>query len=225
VGMRQLVLILFLFSSVAATARLTGAVGQAQPMRMLIGKKAAAGGARVETDDFNRANEDPLGNGTWTNRSQNLNVTSNAVGAGTNVDSYAFWSAGVAWGNNQYSQCTITSAAADVYNSVGVRMAATGDFGYILSQNGTGLILYYVNSAESWSVIVDYGTVTGLGVGDGIKLTISGTTLTAYHDDGAGFVQVGSTQTHSSITSGSPGIAVFRTSTTPCLDNWEGGEL
>jgi len=52
--MRQLVLtLLFLVSSVA-TARLTGAVGQAQPMRMLIGKQAAVGLTTVrDTVDAN----------------------------------------------------------------------------------------------------------------------------------------------------------------------------
>lgn len=190
------------------------------------GRKAPVSGGGTPfsvTDNFNRTNESPLsGGGNWTNRGSNLKVVSNGVGvASANTDSYAFYS-GHTWSANQSSEATIVASNANVYNAVGVRMAASGAFGYILVENNGTLQLYYVNSSESWASVHNYGSISGLGAGDVIKLSVSGTSLTAYING----TQEGTSYTDTNIASGSPGLqAYINDVNNPFLDDWTGAEL
>lgn len=183
--------------------------------------------AVLATDNFNRADENPLsGGGNWSPSfgDQNWKVVSN-VAVPVNVstlDSVMHYTAGT-WPNDQYSKADLT-----------VSGTGGGDQGVGLNVRGTTAATTY------YRAVADHGATNNVGISklvagvysnlaltssswtDGAtwELDVQGTTLT--------FKRAGSTiltTTDASIASGKPGIELSTVVTSASLDNWEGGDF
>jgi hypothetical protein len=170
------------------------------------------------SDDFNRGVGDVGTN--WTSQTGGLAVNATAKCQGTSAGNYnqSFYNA-AAFADNQYSQA-VASSGATGYGGVQVRASGTG-----ASRNG-----YYVLYGASGSRIskVVNGTITDLvsaggiadpATNDVVKITALDATITVFYNG----VQQGSSQTDSTLTSGSPGIITFDGGAE--LDDWEGGDV
>lgn len=175
------------------------------------------------SDDFNRANATSLG-GNWTLNKGTFGINTNALYPRTaSDDCAAFWNA-ASFAANQFAQGTITAIAADSF-AIGVAVrcntsaVASFYFAYAyrnVSPNVDVEIGKYVSGTYT-----SLTTTTGWVVNDVLRLEISGTTLTLKRN--------GSTLTttsDSSLSSGSPGISGYGSSSANAkLDNWSGGDL
>ena len=178
------------------------------------------------TDDFNRANANPIG-GNWstTGDANALLLLNNAVDATDINTNAAHWNADT-FNNNQYSLVTITTVAAGVSGGPTVRAGVNG-------ANPAGYLWFYPNTANTmrlyrWNgdgansytqIGSDYSvTVNAASI---LKLAVSGTTLTPTVD---GADQT--TQTDSTWDSGSAGLQVYGVGASqPPFDTWEGGNV
>jgi PKD repeat protein len=169
----------------------------------------------VFTDDFNRADVDPIGAPWVTSPGQGdvAILNSELKGSVEGVPGGGAYYNG-SFANNQYSQATIA-----VMSNVGVtvRMSATEQSCYrfqVVSATNA-LLDKYVNGIYS-----QLDNVVGtFAAGDIIRLEVSGSTLTA--------IQNGSTiatANDNSLTGGFPGVRFFN-AIGARLDDWEGGSL
>lgn len=170
------------------------------------------------SDNFNRANENPLSNGgKWaavTGEGNMQIVTTNKVGGVADAAWQTMRWTGTTFGANQCSQAKTLTQFHLMW--VAVRVSASAD------------TYYYMRGGAStaWSVwkIVNGGTRTKIGTdyaaavtNDVVKLCVSGTTLTPYIN---GVAQA--TQTDSAIATGQPGFGLL--DTTSYADDWVGYE-
>lgn len=183
--------------------------------------------AVLATDDFDRANEDPLDNGVWTEQGSGLGfkiVSTVAVPFNNNLDSYSTYT-GIAWPDDQYSQVDLVDLAS----------WATGA--------GVGVVLRVANPSNYYRVAVSSAasnnvqlrkrvgavnstllTVTqAMTSGDTLKVEVQGNTLRLYKNG----VQFGGDVTGDlTLASGDPGLFNSSpTSTSAGVDNWEGGSI
>jgi hypothetical protein len=165
------------------------------------------------TDNFNRANEDPLA-GNWTQNGNALRIVSNEV---TTPASYGFchWNADT-FANDQYCQCRIKSASM-VYAGPCVRCAVSDTVGYGAWVSGSFLYFFYLSAGFGYNQIGSAVAITP-AVNDVIKLTCVGTTLEAFQN-GASL----GTRTHSTHTSGWAGI--HNHNTAAAIDDFEAGDV
>lgn len=179
----------------------------------------------LATDNFNRANETPLG-GNWTSGGDlsTLNLISNAVSLvpPPNNDASAFRNT-PAFPADHYSQVVITvTGAAGSGPGVGVTVRmATG-------QNYYRIALDHAATSNCQLGKQVAGTFTSLGImtkafsdGDTLYLEMQGTQPVSKLN-GTAF---GSWSTDSALASGRPGIAYSSLVTSFSLDNWEGGDF
>lgn len=202
---------------VLCTASISSAGIQA-PRRLV---DAATGGVSY-TDNFNRADENPLsGGGIWTNIGGsygNMKVLSNAATSATENGLAMYSTSSHTFSANQYSQVKITTNDNAVAGPV---VRVNGDYFYRASVSYGDAVISRVYGANGANWTVGTGQAVA---GKVLKLSASGgstTTLRLYIDG----VQIGSDVTDNSayvLTSGQPGIM---TSTTGTLDDWEGGGL
>jgi len=170
------------------------------------------------TDDFNRANADPI-SGNWTTaNSSSCALTSNqAQGNVAFGRQDEYWNAAT-FGNDQYSQIrvrTVSSGTLFVYAIVRLSDSIENQ-GYYLRTDGATLKIFK-QIAGVFTELQDCGVTTTNG--DIIKLTIQGNTLRAYKNG----AQVGTDQASGGeLLSGRTGFAIFETG---ALDDWEGGDL
>ena len=178
------------------------------------------------TDEFTRANANPIG-GNWstTGNANALQLVGNAVDATDTNTNAAHWSADT-FNNDQYCLVAITTVAAGVSGGPTVRAGANGanPAGYLWFYPGTAntMRLYrwngdgpnsYTQIGSDYSVTVNAASV--------LKISVSGTTLTPAVD---GVNQT--TQADSTWASGSAGLQIYGTGAPqPPLDNWEGGNV
>jgi len=157
-------------------------------------------------------------NANWTNHDLGVQIKSNAVAA-TGTDGFAYWNADV-FADDQYAQVTLVGGAFTAAGP-GVRMSgdatAANDYAYFLSCIVSFSTKLHKRLAGVLTEIADLGPVPATS--DVMKLTVAGTTLTAYKNGVAG----GSPQTDSAIASGSAGVYV--NGTAAVADTWEGGNL
>ena len=169
------------------------------------------------TDNFNRANANPIG-GNWTTVTGkgNIQIVSNvAIGTISGINA-AYWNAD-AFSNNQYSQVKL-GAVASTWFGPAVRFSSSAYTGYLAeSSNGTSLVLYKVIAGTTTS-LASY-TVT-VSAGDIIRLEVVGSTLTVKHN---GTTRI--THTNAEIASGSCGLWVNDSDAAKSLDDWEGGSF
>jgi hypothetical protein len=178
-------------------------------------------------DNFNRANENPLGHGTWTGPvyqgDARFALSSSQVAcaqSGAWCDEY--------WNQATYSdsEAYVTISAKGSSNGVGlfVRVANpnTGTLrGYLIETGGTSLTFYRIDSGSETQL---GSTVTGLtwSAGDKLGFQAVGSTLTAYHYTGGAWSSVAS-RTDSTYATGTIGLESYSTSWT--LDDFGGGAM
>lgn len=187
-------------------------------------KTVVTGGATTASDNFNRADEQPLSNGgMWATPpigySNPFKVVSNVAGsAGGDTVAYVV-SPDFTATANQSATATLTTAGLASYSGVCVRMNSLGN-GYILRNNGnaTTFYLYRITGGSSGEVAIQTWSGLTLIAGDTITLSITGTTLTAKQNS----TTVG-TATDVLYSSGSPGIYVGESAST--VDNFTATSL
>jgi len=170
------------------------------------------------TDDFNRADEDPLGNGNWTTMTSNndLAIVSNVCGAATtNSDCAARWS-GDTFDDDQFSEYTIASAAASPDAGPAVRMAS-GAWTYYFFNSWNSSNHLYKFVAGSLTEIGSATTTPDPTDGDEVRIEVEGSSLTGLIND-----SIINTGTDTSITSGDAGIQIYDATT---IDDWISGNL
>lgn len=202
---------------VLCTASISSA-GMQAPRKLV----AAATGGASYTDNFNRADENPLsGGGIWTNVGGSygdMKVLSNAATSATGNGLAVYSTSAHTFSANQYSQVKITTNDNSGAGPV-VRYSGTYFYRADVSYGDAVITRVADGNGANWTV----GTGQTIA-GKVLKLSASGgstTTLRLYIDG----VQIGSDVTDNSayvLTSGQPGMI---TSTSGTLDDWEGGEL
>jgi hypothetical protein len=183
----------------------------------------------IATDNFNRANANPIG-GNWTTAPSHSaiqllsNVAQDSADSGT--DNSAYWNANT-FPNDQYSQCNVTDSLSSETAECGPgpmcrcsTSAPRNLYRVIFSPGATQNLHFEKYAANSYSPIGGF-TVT-MNNGDLLKLQVQGTTLTAFVNGSSV-----ATTTDSSVTSGPAGLAFSScpSGTTVTFDNWEGGDL
>jgi hypothetical protein len=182
------------------------------------------GSGNVLTDNFNRADQNPLaGNWTTSNGAIALKILSNQLTFASDFDASANYSA-TTFSNDQYSQVKLSNASGS---------GATG-FGVTVRQSTSANTRYRVtaDSAASNNIQLGkevnnvYSNLTGwprtatVANGDTLRLEVQGTTLRVYING----VQVGADTTDSSIASGYPGIIYSSSAPSATADDWAGGD-
>lgn len=163
------------------------------------------------SDNFNRANANPL-DGNWTNgTSSGMAIVSNAAAGGTASSNRAFWN-GDLFANDHYSQC-ISPTISDGGPAV---RCSTGNNYYGLYIQGSQLKIekFVSGSATLLGSAYSYTPTTS----EVFKLTAVGTTISVYANDVFLF-----SRTDSALASGAAGMHTYGTTTR--LDNWEGGDV
>ena len=180
--------------------------------------------AVLATDNFNRANANPIGN-PWTSAgdSTDFKILSNAVTpANLNGDCSAFENT-VTWPNDQYSQVQVTTT--------GTKGSDIGFGPLVRGATGKNYYRLIIDAASSSNVALSKkinGTYTNLWTrtnaftsGDTIYLEMQGSTLIAKSNGTA----IGASATDTSLTTGKSGIAYSSDETNGSIDNWEGGDF
>ncbi len=169
----------------------------------------------MASDNFNRADAGSLG-ANWTEITNGFKIASNQADVVNSGPKQAAFYTGAASTNDQFSQST--AQGSPFQWGVGVRLANAGGLdGYVaMAGGGAGNINIYR---------FDNGTPTNmtlgsdsLAAGDVVKITVSGTTITAYKN-GVQSVQA----TDATYASGQPGI-YGEFSGFDIHDDWSGGD-
>lgn len=196
--------------------------GQEQIARMgavMMGGTPAANKVSV-SDNFNRTDENPLGNGNWTTLTglAGLRIVSNNALSSTDDSNYnaSYWSSAT-FNDAQFSQVTVKGT--NRYEGVMVRASSSTNTYYYFRHVGTSEVcqLFKVVAGSPAQLGADYGTAVAPTT---IRLEISGTTLTPYI---GGVAQA--TRTDSDIASGAPGAWAMNSGGNAVLDDWSGGDL
>lgn len=183
----------------------------------------------LASDDFNRADNTDLG-ANWNNISGStgpLTIFTNAVRWTAALDDGTeVYDGGIAWPNDQYSQCTVTGSGASGANpdtgpGVCVRGSAGTNMyrvciGFGASSGETG-IAKFVSAAHT--ALGAFGT-DGFVSGDVLRVEVSGSTITVFRNG----TQV-EQRTDTSITSGNPGLSYSSVQGDSHMDDWSGGDL
>lgn len=172
------------------------------------------------TDNFNRADVNPIG-GNWTTITGQTaqQIVSYAV-KGTSGTSGSYWNADTP-NNDQYAQIKVWFTSGDYGAGPVVRCSISADTFYtlIVTDRTTAQIFKVVGG--SWTLLGGSSiTISYFNNGDLIRLEISGTTLTPII---AGTTYA--TRTDSAITSGMVGMLNNYNNAYTYLDDWEGGNL
>ena len=184
--------------------------------------KINAAASTTVSDDFNRANSNPL-SGNWTTvpGANNLQLLNDAVST-TADNQYGTSAADAYWNANTFSsdqgaQATLLTTETGVYSGPIVRASSSTLTYYALNSNTTNnmYVLYKVLNGVETPIQVVYQTPQ---IGDVIKIVAIGNTINGYVNG----VLI-ATQIDSDITGGSPGIECSQVNAaTPTLDKWSG---
>ena len=186
---------------------------------------AIPGTTQVVSDNFNRANENPISTNGWTDsgaadKLQLLTNTVQPTSFVSGVDAYAIrnnWTSG----DDQYSQAEVTVVGTGANSGFGVVVrhsptAATVTFyRLVMASNGGWELCRFVAGAKT-SILT--GTAT-YAAGTALGLLIQGATLSCWY----GGVQIGTNKIDANILIGVPGLAYSTESTSGSLDNWDAG--
>jgi beta-glucanase (GH16 family) len=163
---------------------------------------------QLVSDNFTRANENPLANSNWGTITGygNCQIVSNVAEASVlATNSNQCWT-NVSINNDQYAEVTISNYAGSNPQSFGpgIRMG-TGGTGYIVAMNigaGTGFTIYKLTGSGGYTSLGTGGGTTNNG--DVIRLQASGTSLSVYRN---GIII--KTITDSTYSSGFPGFYAY----------------
>ncbi len=182
---------------------------------------------QLASDNFNRANENPLNAANWTTitGSQALQVVSNAcesAGATSQVARELFTNA--TWPNDQYSQCTIISAAVGSILTIYARASTTtgaNNYQFLWTVPAGGLGASGTWKIQHGGTQLSTGSIV-LSANDVIAISCVGTTISAFKNG----VLINAV-TDATFASGTPGLGM-----TPLvaiasnnLDTWSGGSV
>lgn len=178
----------------------------------------------LATDNFNRADADPIG-GNWTTgpSSGAMKIATNIATTSTGTDSAAYYNA-LAWPNDQYSLANITSVTAGggAGPCVLVRMSAAAQTFYRVAADRAASGNVQLAKAVAGSFTTLWNRTATVIDGDILKLSAQQTSLDVYISG----VAVGATATDSAITAGNTGIGYSSNDGGPTtVDNWEGGDF
>lgn len=180
----------------------------------------------LASDRFNRANENPLGNGVWSTVTGlgAMQIVSNvATPVSVSADSASRYS-GIAWPNDQYSKAKLTVAGGSAGNGVAilVRCAAAAATFYMLAVThvGTNNVTIYSTVAGVFTQLTGFPVTQAWTDGDTWELRATGTQIQAFLNG----TQIGPTVTSATVTAGSPGIGIGSVITSAAIDDWEGGD-
>ena len=179
----------------------------------------------LATDDFNRANANPIGTG-WTTQTSNQamqivsnQATPNAVGSDAGA-----WKTGT-FPNDQWVQARLFCVGTGTGGNgicLTLRNASGADTCYRLAANHQAttqnlqLGKFVAHSFTSiWQRLQSWTD------GDLFRLEARGTTLRVFING----VQVGADATDSSVTAGNPGIGYSSVCTSGAVDNWSAGDF
>jgi len=181
-----------------------------------------------KTDNFNRANADPIGS-PWVDAVNRWTIVSNAAVPGSSLgsDTHSDYGVGVAWPNDQYSQAKMT-VTDTTGNSAGPGVSVRSQLPTVTMYRvtvGTGV----TNNVEvgRWNAgtytFIAFRTATWVN-GDVLRLEVTGQgrpVLRVYQNG----VQLGAdiTDSGNTVFNGSPGLSYSSTSDTASADDWEGG--
>ena len=175
----------------------------------------------VVTDDFNRANENPLDNGVWTTATglNAMKIVSNTATGVVNGGQNASYYTGAMFASNQYAQAYLVAGGGGGGGWCGIVVRWSGNSGYQLG----------VDAASDAAYLYRWDSGTQTQVGDAysgainenttIRLEASGTSITL--KVGGSSVK---TWTDNTYSTGSPGIYQYNSNFTT-LDDFEGGDL
>jgi hypothetical protein len=169
----------------------------------------------LATDNFNRANEAPIGS-PWatTSLGAGISLVSNAVIAATpSTNHLSRYDGGISWPADHYSQAVITNVGTNT-GGPAVRVQANGDNYQIVNDSGT-IRLFRVISGGFVSL---EDTAVTVANGDVIRVVASGTTISILKNG-----VTAASQTDANISGGMPGIYLYDAVST--WDDWEGGDL
>lgn len=182
---------------------------------------------QLATDNFTRAAENPLSDGgSWAvqNSAQAFQLTASQKCTANNSTPAcsSYFNGSISWPNDQYSECTLGAAlASGQYIGLAVRCQAGSALNYycVLITLGSNNVLL-ARSVSGTGTTLSTGTAT-FTVGDVIRLSVQGTTLTVYKN-GTSIL----TATDSTYTSGFPGLASFALTNSVYFSGpWNGGSL
>lgn len=168
------------------------------------------------TDNFNRADENPLA-GNWTTPAGQFQIFSNQLYTASGVTShYAYWNANT-FANNQYASLKVITVSAN-WQSIGpaVRIQNTGANGYYVSWHDTNVLTLFVTVAGTDTSL---GTSTAVAT-DVIRIEASGTSISVKKN---GSVVIGPV-TDSNFSSGKAGVGGSG-GAAGVADDWAGGDL
>jgi len=165
------------------------------------------------TDDFNRANENPLSSPWSTIMGSGLQLLSNsckAAASGKNVSALT----GETWDNDQTATVEVTNIQS--YDFAGAAVRCSGSNGYVgIAAFGDGRFYCYRVDSGVWTSL-GFRSVSFVAT-DTIGIGIVGSTITLYKND----VAQGSTFTDSTYTSGAAGMCYdFQDSNLTTIDNF-----
>lgn len=164
----------------------------------------------MAADDFNRADAATLG-ANWTDVIGGCSIITNRCGFDASTHNIASYSAET-WNPNQEVQATVVGTAMDCGPAVRISATGGGQCYFLVARPGDLRILMF-SGGNSYTLVLDCGVVPASG--DVLKLTVDGTTLTAFRNGS----QVG-TATDNTIASGSAGIWGYGTGADRFVDDW-----
>lgn len=176
------------------------------------------------SDDFNYT-ENPLSNGgAWAKGYVGVaaNFRTNgsvAYGSGVSAKVVSYWAADT-FSNDQWSQVSLSTPLS--YCGVSLRVTSNGTStgtGYLWVYGTTNVFRMYKFSTSTYTQIGSDYSITS-GSGDTLKLEVSGSTLTPYHNTVSK-----ATQSDSTYSSGSAGISGYHNTSANGVDNWSGGDM
>ncbi len=171
------------------------------------------------TDTFNRANENPLGNGVWTTATglNPMQILSNAAIRTVETAHNLSYYTGATFSDNQYSQITI--AGSPTLGWLGSVVRWSGNTGYQNVVDGNTSTGYFYKWVSGTQTQIGTAYSIAITVGSVVRLEAAGTTFTVKLN-GAPVA----TFTDNAVSSGRPGIYQW-TSTNATIDSFEGGDL
>lgn len=183
-----------------------------------------AGGTALATDNFNRADANPI-SGNWTTFSGEtaFQITTNTARPSNSLSDAGSYESSATWPNDQYSQAKATAPTSFNDGSgigVRVRMSTSARTAYdsIVDSSGHAFHDKFVAGTftQIWTRAITYSA------GAVIYLEVQGTTLVTKYNGAA----VGASNTDSSIASGKAGLRhSSNTNSNTLLDDWEGGDF
>ena len=177
----------------------------------------------LATDNFNRADEAPIGS-PWTTGgdTSTYNIVSNVITPSSLSDDASAFENTVSWPNDQYSQAVITvtgTGGGGQGPGVGTRMAAANYYRLVADHAATNNIELAKRVAGVYTQL--WLRTQSFSNGATIYLESQGATHIAKLNGTA----IGASHSDSSLSTGKPGVVYSSFTNLANLDNWEGGDF